>query len=297
MIIATRKNRPRTGKRSPRTLLRALERKKRHIKILQAIERYGLSDAPHLVALTGLKYKNLAEAINQLYHWGLIDRPSNKNYNRDELKDPLVYKKNQRGTDWLEAHGLLPKRALWFVDGGQASHNLKVALALASFEYAFTALGFTFIPWEELLEDAPEHVRDRESPWRFDVNERDVVPDALFSVASPDDYHCLFFLEVDLSDHGKKAYRIKTELYRDLIFRGIYKDHLNVTQRAAVATLTTVPSRERIMASFCEKNDPFYFKTVPEYGVAEITPPPSVQMLDGWHWKSQPKPINLQEVL
>jgi hypothetical protein len=297
MIIATRKNRPRTGKRSPRTQMRNLIRKKRHIKVLQAIERYGLSDTPHLGIITKLEYKNLLAVASDLYDWGMIDRPNNKSYNRDELNDPLVYQKNDDGTDWLEANGLLPKRALWFAKGGTESHNLKVALALATFEYAFTTLGFTFIPWEELLEGAPEHIRNRESPWRFDVDGQELVPDGIFSVATPDDYRCVFFLEVDLSDHSKKNYRIRTEQYRNLIFRGIYKDHLNVTQRAAVATITCIPRNERAMASFCQKNDPFYFKLIPEYHKAEKFPPPSVQLLAGWHWKSEPEPVNLQEVL
>jgi hypothetical protein len=127
-----------------------------------------------------------------------------------------------------------------------------------------------------LLEEATDETRRLESPWRFAVDNHVVVPAAIFSVATPDNYRSIFFFELDLSDHGHKAYRAKTELYRDLIFRGIYKQHLNVTQRAVVATLTTVPRRERNIAAFCENNGPFYFKTVPEYGIAEITPPPSI---------------------
>src|SRR5258708_1566981 len=144
------KNRKRTIRDKTNTIT---ELGRRHVKILSAIERYGLSDTKHLCLLTGLSADNIEEPIRQLFDAGLIDRFSNRLYNRDTNTDAQVYGKNAKATDWLETNNLVPHRASWITQGGQASHNLKVCLALASLEAALTREGLRFIPWEEILWD------------------------------------------------------------------------------------------------------------------------------------------------
>jgi DNA-binding transcriptional ArsR family regulator len=288
------KNRPRS-QRDPDETVRKVG--SRHQKILIAIERYGLLDTKHLCLITGLHQKNIEFPLRQLFDAGLIERLPNNQFNRDRLKDPQVYKKADLGTDWLERHGLTPYRAIWVAAGGQASHNLKVCLALACIEAAITAAGLRFYAWEELLADAPEETRKLKSPHRFSTSNGHIVPDAIFSVATKDDYRRLFFLEVDLSDHGEKAYRAKADAYRELIFRGIYKAHLDMEQYANVITITTAPSRQKMMVSLTEKRDPSYFKVMPEYGSFEIAPSPSLSILEDWHCLAKPEPLNLMETV
>ncbi|WFU79185.1 hypothetical protein QA645_32345 [Bradyrhizobium sp. CIAT3101] len=107
MHATIRKNRPRT-KRQP-LILRTVG--PRHFKILTAIERYGLSDTHHLLALTGLDYRNFEAPARDLFHAGLVDRPPNKKYNRDELKDAQVYKNAALGTDCKRSAVTLSMRA------------------------------------------------------------------------------------------------------------------------------------------------------------------------------------------
>jgi len=288
-------NRPRT-KRDPSNTVRAPGT--RHRKILIAIERYGLLDTKHLCLISGLNPKNIELPLRQLFDAGLIEKLPNNQFNRDRLKDPQVYKKADLGTDWLERHELLPYRVTWIAAGGQATHNLKVCLALASIEIAITQAGLRFIPWEELLASASDATRRMKSPYRFATSNGDVVPDAIFSVANADDFHRMFFLEVDLSDHGEKAYKAKADAYRELIFRGIYKRQLDVEQYASVLTITTSPTRHKMLAALTDKKDPAYIKTMPEYGSFEIAPSPALSILEDWHWPEKPnKLVHLKEVI
>ena len=137
-------NRKRT-KRDPSITIK--EPGSRHQKLLIAIERYGLSDINHLALLTGLSKDNIEYPLWQLFHAGLIDRPSNKVYGRDTNTDPQVYKSNEAGCDWLERQDLLPYRATFIAAGGQAAHNLRVALALASFEIAVASAIWPKMAW------------------------------------------------------------------------------------------------------------------------------------------------------
>lgn len=269
----------------------------RHLKLLVAIESYGLSDTKHLSLLTGLSLKNIERPLRELYTSGLIRKVPNNLYNRDKLNAPQVYGKAHTGFELLERRGLVPLRAMWTMAGGQASHNLKVCLALASIEVAATKAGLRFIPWEEILQDAPEETKNLDHPFRIKTETFDLVPDAMFSLADKEDYRVFVPFELDLSDHGKKAYEVKAEHYRELKSRGIYKRQFDMEQPMAVATITTNRSRLEAMAQFAIK-DPFYFKVMPQYGDFERAPAPALDILDGWHLPGKPaKLFNLQEVI
>ena len=288
-------NRPRT-KRDPDNSVRAPG--SRHRKILIAIERYELLDTKHLSTITGLSSKNIELPLRQLFDAGLILKEPNNKYNRDRLKDPQVYKRSDSGTDWLDRHNLIPYRATWITAGGQATHNLKVSLALASIEAAATTANLRFIPWEELLAGANEQTRKMKSPYRFHTSNGDLVPDAIFSIANAEDYHRLFFLEVDLSDHGEKVYKLKADAYRELIFRGIYKRQLDVEQHATVLTITTSPSRTKMLKDLNNKHDPSFIKTMPEYGSFEVAPSPALSILEDWQGAGLlTQPTHLKEMI
>jgi hypothetical protein len=273
-------NRPRT-KRDPSNAIRAVG--SRHRKILIAIERYGLLDTKHLCLIAGLSKKNIELPLRQLFDAGLLLKEPNNKYNRDRLKDPQVYKTSPLGTDWLDRHNSLPYRAIWITAGGSPPHNLKVCLALACIEAAVTKAGLMFIPWEQDLADAPEETRKSKSPFRFHTSNGDLVPDAIFSVATRDDYRRIFFLEVDLSDHGVADYKLKADAYRELIFRGVYKRQLGMNnQLATVLTITSSPMRHRMLLEVSDKKDPSFVKTIPEYGSFEIAPSPALSILEDW---------------
>jgi hypothetical protein len=161
------------------------------------------------------------------------------------------------------------------------------------------AAGFRFVNWDELLLDAPAGTKRLKSPWRFAIDDdHHVVPDAIFSVVTPEDYHRLFFLEVDLSDHGEAVYRSKAKLYHDLIFKRIYKDQLGVEQWASVLTMTTNQSRLLTMGEVTPKRDPSVFKLAPQYSAIAKAPKPDPYILQGWIDPSNPtKPVSLIDIL
>lgn len=290
------KNRKRTVRDKTNTIT---ELGSRHAKILSAIERYGLSDTKHLCLLTGLSEDNIEEPIRQLFDAGLIDRLSNRLYNRDRNTDAQVYGKNDKATDWLETNNLIPHRATWITQGGQASHNLKVCLALANLEAAFANEGLRFIPWEEIVWDAPEHTKKMKRPWRLTTDDYGhVEPDAIFSVATAEDYRRLIFLEINLSDHGAKAYHTKAAAYHDIIFKGIYKKQFAMEQWASVLTISTNPRQQEIMAEATQRKDPSYFKLMPQYGTFARAPSPAPTILQDWFWPTQPNTrIDIKEVI
>jgi hypothetical protein len=282
----------------------------RHIKLLVALERYGKSDINHLQLLVGSPTTwNIDDQLRELFDTGLVDKLNNRLHGRDTTTDPDIYSKNKAGTDWLKDHNLVPHRAIWSAQGGQAPHNLKVVLALQTIEAAVTKAGLRFITWDELLADAPEETKKLKSPWRFaitvpseDPDKKStiihIVPDALFSVATPDDYHHLFPFELDLSDHGEDAYEAKAKLYHDFIFKGVYKRHLGITQWATILTMTTNQSRLLAMAKATPKNDPSVLKLTPQYAAIAKAPKPDPLILEGWINPTKPtQPTSLIDII
>jgi hypothetical protein len=283
----------------------------RHIKLLVALERYGKSDINHLKLLIGSPTTwNIDDQLRELFDTGLVDKLNNKLHGRDTTTDPDIYSKNKAGTDWLKDNNLLPYHAIWSAAGGNAPHNLKVVLALQTIEAAVTEAGLRFITWEELLLDAPEPTKKLKAPWRFPLryepeNNDDtkptiyhIVPDGIFSVATLDDYHRIFFFELDLSDHGDPAYEAKAKLYHDLIFKGIYKRHLGITQWATILTMTTNQSRLLALANATPKNDPSVLKLTPQYAAIAKAPKPDPYILQGWIDPSHPtKPTSLLDII
>jgi len=286
-------NAPRT-ERNLKSLRHISERKR---KILIAIERYGSLDSKHLSLISGLNQKNMAEPARELFDAGLVDRPPNNLYRRDRFKDAQVYKSTALGLDWLERNDLVPPRAMWRGAGGQPHHDLTACHVLASIEAAHREAGLEFYTWEQILDKAPEATRNLKNPYRFTTDHGDLVPDAIFTTGYGNDQFRISFLEVDLSDHGEKAYRLKAQQYNQLIFKGIYKKRLGVSQHARVLTVTSNSTRRNIMVEHTQKQDPSLFKVAPQYGSFEIPAPPALTILEDWHWPAKPNaPVTLATI-
>lgn len=269
--------RPR-NKRMPTVIREITERQQ---KVLVALERYDHLDTKHLSLLTGLSLGNIKKPLRDLFDAGLIERPPNNGYRRDRLKDPQVHKRTALGTDWLERHDLIPHRAIYRAAGGQPPHDLAVAQLLVCIELAHREAGLRFITADEILADAPRATKDMKTPFRFETDHGFVIPDAVFSTEYESKYQ-ISFVEVNLSDHGEKAYKRKAQAYGDIIFGGIYKKQLALEQYARVLTFDTSMTSTNTMMRHTEDRDPSYFKLIPTYGRFEIAPPPVENILDNW---------------
>jgi hypothetical protein len=271
------------------------EPSERHKKILLALESYNHLDTKHLALITGLSLDNLEEPARKLFHSGLVDRPSNNLYRRDRLNDPIVHKRNDVGTDWLERHELVPPRAIYTGRGGQPPHDLAVSQLMACIKLAHDAAGLRFYTADEILAQAPEETQKLETPFRFETGFGHVIPDAVFATGYGDDEFRISFVEVNLSDHGEKAYKRKAEAYRDLIFAGIYKKQLGMKQYARVLTFDTSKATTAAMLKHTEKRDKSCFKYIPDYGRFEAAPPPVQNILENWRTPTNHS-ITLEEV-
>ena len=124
--------------------------------------------------------------------------------------------------------------------------------------------------------------RKLQNPHRFEMNGRRLVPDAIFVIEYPDQFVC-FAYELDITNHGETEYREKFEWYHDLIFDGVYKKHLGMTQKLYVLTATITPVRMNNLISYLPKrSSPFLVKTIPQYGLFDKAPAPNLSILDEW---------------
>ena len=124
-------------------------------------------------------------------------------------------------------------------------------------------------------------VRKMKQPYRFETSYGHLIPDAMFATEYADDFR-IHFMEVNLSDHGEQKYERKARAYSELIFSGIYKNQLGMTQKARVLTFDTSRSTTNAMLKHTERRDPAYFKLIPGYGRFEIAPPPVENILANW---------------
>jgi hypothetical protein len=264
----------------------------RQTKVLVALERYGQLDSKHLSLITGLSMDNIAEPLLKLFHSGLVDRPPNNLYRRDRLKDAQVYKRTDLGLDWLERHQIVPHRAILVAAGGSPHHDLAVAQLLACIEAAHLESGLTFYPAGAILSNSPAKTQKLTSPFRFEVGSGHVLPDATFATGYGNDLFCTSFIEVNLSDHGTDKYKKKSAAYHEIISSGQYRTHFDYSleHKARLLTFDASPTTMATMRSFALKDDPFYFKLIPEYGRFEKAPAPTPAILKDWlrnngtHW-------------
>jgi hypothetical protein len=257
----------------------------KRLLVLQALYRYRYLDTKHLILLADWSKHSAYPALRNMVGAGLIRVLPNNRFSRDRLKDALVYEIAQEGIDYLEAHDLQVPVVTWLRAGhyGNPDHNLKLCLSLCSMELACKAAGLGFHPWGEILAAAPESTRNSPHPFRFDVGGKRYIPDAIFTVEYPDTFAC-FAYELDISNHGEKDYREKFEWYHDLIFDGVYKKQLGMTQNMFVLTATITPVRAKNLLTYLPKrHKPFLIKAIPQYGLFDKAPVPDLSILDEWH--------------
>jgi hypothetical protein len=98
-----------------------------------------------------------------------------------------------------------------------------------------------------------------------------------------------------LSDHGASEYARINKAYSDIIFGGVYKTQLGMTQNARVLTFDADEYTTKVMLKHTENRDPFYYKLIPEYGEYQRAPLPLDDILDNWRTPTN-KIVTLKEV-
>lgn len=254
------------------------------LRILELAYRYRYLDIKHLTALIPGAYSRAWKRVLDMRRAGLINYLHNPTFGRDILSDSQVIEITPEGVAQLSAHGGAMVRADWLAPGNykQPLHNLNVCLATASIEMACQRQGLRFIPWGEIIALAPEATRKFDKPYVFKVGTDIIVFDNLFSIEYPGEF-VIHALELDLSNHGAKEYTEKFLRIEQLIFDGIYKAHLGVTQHMRVLTLVDSPERmNNIMATVPKRAKPYFFKTMPRYGRLRRAPAPAPTILEEW---------------
>ena len=270
----------RTKLNNPSTIQRLTARR---LEILTLCARYRYLDIKHLLALLGDHNSKDYLRIKALKDTGLLNYLPNPTFKRDTLTASQVLEITQAGKEQLSQRHVEIHPVTWLAAGTykEPVHNLNLCLALASIEIA---LRNAFIPWGMIESKAP--TLDRKL-YSFKIGNHLVVPDAMFSVEYRNHFAC-FAVELDMTNHGKAEYRAKYQRYEDLIFGGLYRAQLGMTQKLYVLTITTNEIRKNnIIDALPPKTSPFLFKVIQQYGLFDKPPAPTLDILDGWERDGQ----------
>jgi len=200
--------RQRTGKR--------LVLGQRDLEILRWLYRYRYLRQTHLQRLLQpVSPKRFTERLGDLFHeTGLINRPSIQPPLFDARSSPMLYEITPSGIECLASHGALPHRAVTFSRRScrsyspQFLHTMMIIETLLAIEQVtLETPGQRFVPVDEIIARAPQHVRHAHNPLAVPVT---LVPNPKHSVIRkrhetimiPD---ALYGIEYDID--GEKRYR------------------------------------------------------------------------------------------
>ena len=267
----------------------------RELLALAYLDRYRYRDTPHLFALIECGNRNAYYTIERLLNFGLIAQLPSPTFQRNSIGAPRIYEATDRGRELLSNGGRLPRATL--LKAGRYKeplHNLNLCLATASFELACRAAGWGFYPWGEIETRTPGASHSFELTDGGKLHR--VHPDNIFTIETPDDFACIA-LELDITNHGAAEYRQKFKLYEQIIYTGLYKRQLGMTQRFYVLTISTNDAHTKnLMPCLPKRAAPFLFKTISEYGRFQKAPPPALAILDGW-FRADLRPRNLGDAI
>lgn len=187
------------------------------IAILQAVYRHRFVRADDLYRLIGRSSDRLSRRLTLLFRNEFLDRPiAQIDRYRAGGSQPLVYGLGAAGARFLkEAHGTPIGKTDWrsrnrTYTRENLDHTLAVSKFLIDLELACRKTpGLSFIPFEDILAQAPETTRKSHNPmswpvlldWRGGRAKVNLVPDAIFGLRMKRDdgksVRSYYFLEMD----------------------------------------------------------------------------------------------------
>ncbi|MEN3976602.1 replication-relaxation family protein [Emcibacter sp. SYSU 3D8] len=288
-----RNRRTSTGKRIAPT--------ERDLLWFQKIHEHGPLSSTYLHAFTKHAWRSDKRARDRLTdlfnetdtrHGGAyLDRPWQQFRTFDSRYNDLVYSLTDASRAALKGHDLWHDRAER--PASPWTHAYMVACITASIELAALADPvLTYIPQHAILERAGADLRSPvaiENPRSGKIEERDLIPDALFGLEyqqGGERRFRFFLVEADRATEPSRTqvFNRKSHLrtflqYREYVGRQLYKQHLNLSAALLVLNVTTSPRAEENMLRLVGELSPtgnsyLLFRTAEQFG--RYFKPPSI---------------------
>jgi Replication-relaxation len=253
----------------------------RDIGIIRAVHEHRFLTSEHIRMLFDGSSQQITRRLQLLFHNQYLDRPrEQREFQVRTGVHAMVYGLGNRGADLLaERFGVPRGKVDWTSKNRETGqlhieHTLQIADTMVRFEAACREKGnVRLVKAEEILKQAPDAVRDRGTPVRWDVTLAQqgtsktigVTPDNFFGLQftdRPDVKNTLyFFLEADRgtepvkrSNLNQSSIRRKLITYYETNKQGVHTKEFNIS-RFRVLFITT--TRER-MDNFIEANKIFH---------------------------------------
>ena len=186
----------------------------RDVEIIRQVARHRFLRSTHISQLFDAPHKTICERLALLYHARYLDRPRSQleYYACNGGNAPFVYALSNQGARLLKEHcGLDQTNVDWTRKNrdstrGFSLHTLSIAEFRVALAVACRARPDIQIIWpEELLQSAPEQIKQYPNPWSWRVRtqfkgqivEIGVVPDYVFALVLPDGRRRPFVVECD----------------------------------------------------------------------------------------------------
>lgn len=181
----------------------------RDIRILDLADRYRVARSSHLAPLVGGSHQHFIRRVGKLFHAGYLQRPKWQLLLDGQRNAPMAFAITATGHHALRNNGLptfaTPPR---FRTAGVAlslSHSLGVSEIVASFERCAALEGLRFFSHHEWprIPSRDFSPRRHHLRWRIklvldgETAQCGLMPDAGFSLQSPDGPESFFLLEAD----------------------------------------------------------------------------------------------------
>jgi hypothetical protein len=189
------------------------------LKILFLLLQYRYLSTSAIAAFLVLHAdkKWIQERLGQLYRAGYVDRPpTQREFFNSNYRD-LIYELDAAGERALKQHGMWDEEApvAWLSRGRHGRtmfpHSVMVCEVLAHFAIALQdpELDMRFIPWSEIRNNMPVHVRTAKDVHSLPVDIEEILnrkshrstkaltPDAVFGIEYPDKRTRFFAIEAD----------------------------------------------------------------------------------------------------
>lgn len=222
----------------PQTGIRPTERE---IRWLKHIERHGPQSSQYLVELTRDTHRckdTALRAMQRLRAGDYLRLPHQQRATERAEFNPYIYDLTRRAKEHLEELSLAeptirPKGHWW--------HGYGVSCVTSAIDIAAARDGVRYIPAHEIL-------ARRNAPLAIPVGRQKLIPDQLFALDYGGAYR-VFALEVDRGTEPKtsaaqrKSWASSIEHYRQVIERGLYKQHYGLKANLLVLAVMSNPRK------------------------------------------------------
>jgi hypothetical protein len=273
------------------------------ILTFQALHRHGPLPSTYIHAFTKRVRQNegrTKERLGHLFHeentahgGAYLERPWQQWQTMNAHCQAVVSENSRYAEQVLKERGLLAEDTR-SVERAQYAHRFMIACITASIELAINETpGLRFIPQTEILARSPN--KTLEIPCTISFHNartgksqtlaKPLIPDALFGIDYGGAYR-FFMLEADRNheplrraDLTETSYLRKVLQYREVIEKGIYKEHFGMKAGMLVLNVTTNFQHMHGIIDLVGdltggKGSPYMlFKTAPEFGKYVRIPP------------------------